>query len=41
MNKYVAFFAANCESETFETFEEAKNGLQRDMKMTMVILRKL
>ena len=27
MDKYVAFFAANCESETFETFEEAEKWL--------------
>jgi len=26
-DKYVAFYAANCESETFETFEEAEKWL--------------
>ena len=26
-DKYVAFFAANCETETFETFEQAKKWL--------------
>jgi hypothetical protein len=26
-DKYVAFFAANCESETFETFEAAEKWL--------------
>ena len=28
-DKYVAFFAANCESETFETFDEAEKWLLR------------
>jgi len=27
MDKYIAFYAANCESETFETLEEAKKWL--------------
>jgi len=27
MDKYVAFYAANCENETFETFEEAEKWL--------------
>jgi len=27
MKNYVAFFAANCESETFETYEEAEKWL--------------
>lgn len=26
-DKYIAFYAANCESETFETFEEAEKWL--------------
>lgn len=28
-DKYVAFYAANCESETFETFDEAEKWLTK------------
>jgi len=28
MDKYVAFYAANCETQTFETFEEAEKWLK-------------
>jgi len=27
MDKYIAFYACNCETETFETFEEAEKWL--------------